>query len=85
MELNKKTESDGYQFLSVWNKVQRMKGAKWFSQLDLNMSYCRIEIHPADRYKTGFVTPYGHYEFIRMPFGLKNALQMFQRAMNDII
>ncbi|XP_020297108.1 uncharacterized protein LOC109861736 [Pseudomyrmex gracilis] len=38
-----------------------------------------------DRRKTTFSTPHGHYEYNRMPFGLKNAPAMFQRLMNSIL
>lgn len=40
---------------------------------------------PADRAKTAFSTTQGHFEFTRMPFGLKNAPATFQRAMNNIL
>ena len=40
---------------------------------------------PSHREKTAFSTPNGHYEFNRMPFGLKNAPVTFQRPMNGIL
>ena len=42
----------------------------------------QIPLDEADAHKTAFSTPSGHFEFVRMPFGLKNAAPEYQRAMN---
>jgi hypothetical protein len=46
--------------------------------------YNQIQIHPADQYKTAFITPWGTFSYRVMPFGLKNAGATFQRAMTYI-
>ncbi|BBH05584.1 Excinuclease ABC, C subunit [Prunus dulcis] len=53
-------------------------------RLDKAVGFWQIQIHESDRYKTAFVTPFGHYEWNVMPFGLKNAPSEFQNIMNEI-
>ena len=50
----------------------------------MKSGFWQIQISEADKYKTAFVTPFGHYEWNVMPFGLKNAPSEFQNIMNDI-
>lgn len=38
-----------------------------------------------DKHKTAFSIPYGHFEYNRMPSGLKNAPAMFQRLMDQVL
>ena len=46
--------------------------------------YLQVEVAPGDVPKTAIITPFGLFEFVRMPFGLKNAAQTFQRMMDRI-
>lgn len=53
--------------------------------LDLASGSHQIEMDPKSILKTAFTVEQGHYEFKRMPFGLKNAPASFQRAMDDVL
>ncbi|KAF9760652.1 Transposon Tf2-9 polyprotein [Nosema granulosis] len=82
-ELNSKTIKLGYPFPNMQYSLIDLKGAKYFSQLDLNMGYYQIPMAEESIEKTAFVTPFGHYEFLRMPFGLSNAPRVFQQVMTS--
>ena len=57
--------------------------SKYFSILDFANGFHQIAISPEHRHEIAFSTPTGHYSFIRMPFGLKNATASIQSMMND--
>ncbi|UYV82059.1 K02A2.6-like [Cordylochernes scorpioides] len=69
----------------IQDMFDRLHNAKYFTTLDIAWGYWHVEMHPDSVEKTAFITNDGHYEFLVMPFGLKNAPSTFQRIIQHII
>jgi len=83
--LNEKTIGDAYPLPNITEILDQLGSAKYFSVFDLASGFHQIPMHEPDAPKTAFSTPYGHYHFKRMPFGLKNAPATFQRLMDQTL
>jgi len=83
--LNEKTIGDVYPIPNITDILDQLGNAKYFSVLDLASGFHQIPMDPKDAPKIAFSTPYGHYQFKRMPFGLKNAPATFQRLMDNVL
>lgn len=83
--LNKITIKDKYPMPRIEDLLDRLKGCKYFTSLDLKSGYYQIGVKNESIDKTAFITEDGHYEFLRMPFGLSNGPSVFQRLMNRIL
>lgn len=83
--LNRKTIKDHFPLPLIDDQIDRLQGNEWFSTLDLASGYYQVPVEPLSREKTAFVTPDGHYQFKRMPFGLCNSPAVFQRLINNVL
>ncbi|UYV61052.1 hypothetical protein LAZ67_1003246 [Cordylochernes scorpioides] len=68
----------------IENILDKLSRAKYFSSADISSAYWQVEIDPSSRHLLAFVTLDGQYEFCRLPFGMRNSPQIFERAINQI-
>ena len=83
--LNRITVFDSEPMPNAEDIFARLSGARFFSKLDFCKGYWQIPMAEADRAKTAFSTPFGLYQFRRMPFGLQNAGATYGRMMRRVL
>ncbi|XP_067381076.1 uncharacterized protein [Channa argus] len=88
-KLNLKTVKDPFPLPRIDESFDALKGAKYFSTIDLASGYHQVVVDEQDRHKTAFTTLFGLFEYLRMPMAVCNGPATFQRlmqvTMNDLI
>lgn len=77
--LNAHIVHDSYPLSHIQDFTGRLEGFKIFSKVDFVKANRQITVEPADIRKTAITTPFGLFEYVRMPFGLRNAAQNFPK------
>jgi len=82
-KLNSKTKRDVFPLPRIDESFDALQGAKFFSTIDLASGYHQVAVREQDQPKTAFTTPFGIFEYSRMPFGVCNGPSTFQRLMQS--
>ncbi|CAE1271070.1 unnamed protein product [Acanthosepion pharaonis] len=84
-KLNASTVPNRYHVPHIHDFASGLQGARIFSKIDLTKAYYQVPVTPEDIPKTAVTTPFGQFEFLKMPFGLRKAAQTFQRLMEEVL
>lgn len=83
-KLNQVTEVDPEPMPPLKDVVQSLGGDMFFSKLDMSRGYWQLKVAPEDVAKTAFVTQFGKFESLRMPFGMVNSGATLTRCLRGL-
>lgn len=84
-KLNEVTIGDSFPIPVISEILDTLGNSKYFSTIDCASGFLQVPVKLADQAKTAFSTREGHFQYKRMPFGLKGAPATFQRLMNTVL
>ena len=84
-QVNKGTIPDQYPVPNIQTLLHRLGGSSIFSKVDLVKAYHQIPMDENSISLTAITTPFGLFEYLYMPFGLRNAAATFQRFIDHVL
>ena len=85
IDINKACPKDPFPLPRIDQIIDSTAGCKRLSFLDAHSRYHQIRLYGPDKIKTAFITPFGCFCYITMPFGLKNAGATFMRMIQKCL
>jgi hypothetical protein len=83
--LNKASPQDPFPLPRIDQVIDSATGCELLSFLDAYSGFHQIPLNKDDQIKIAFITPYGAYCYVTMPFGLRNAGATYQRCMQKCL
>lgn len=83
--LNQQTELFPYPMPRIDDVINETGGCSVFSRIDLSKGFWQVPLTEESKKYTAFTTPYGLYEYNRLPFGWKNSPAWFQKMMTEVL
>lgn len=84
-KLNEVTVKDRFPLPRIDDHIDRLGHNKYFTSLDMATGFHQIPLESESVPLTGFVTPEGHFEYLKMPYGLANAPVVYQRIITKTL
>lgn len=85
-KLNTASDKDAYPLPYITATLDKLRGARYLSTLDLRSGYCQVPLAPSSRPATAFTVPgRGLLQFTVMPFGLHSTPATFQILLDDVL
>ena len=83
--LNAVAERSSFPLPKIQDIFAVLSGKRWFSLIDIARGFWQIRVANESKPKTAFNTPFGQFEFNRLPFGLNSSPGYFQAAMTEVL
>ena len=82
--LNEAIKREHYAIPTADEIFARLHGSTYFSTLDATSGFLQMKLDEESSYKTTFASPYGRYRYLRLPFGIKSAPEVYHRTVADL-
>ena len=83
--LNKIIDRVNYPLPLIEDNIDILGDKKYFSLIDLKDGFHHIKVSEESIKYTSFITPFGQYEYLYMPFAIKIGTSVFQKFVNDVL
>ena len=84
-DLNKAIKREHYKIPTADEVVSKLTGKKVFSILEEKDSFWQIQLDQESSFLCTFNSPFGHYRYLRCPFGISSAPEVFQKRNDQYI